>query len=130
MMLETEDQPPSTIEVLITDAAEIRGLNAKFRGIDRVTDVLTFPDGGGPGGSSLGEVAICLPIAEEQAAQRGMSLEAELACLAVHGGLHLLGYEDDTEEGRSEMIAKMNAVVSAVGFETRDEWGSIYGERN
>jgi probable rRNA maturation factor len=124
-MLETEDQPPSSVEVLITDADEIRRLNSEFRGIDRVTDVLSFPDGEG----SLGEIAVCLPIAEEQAAERGISLESELGCLAVHGGLHLLGYDDDTEDGRRQMIDKMNAIVSRAGFETHDEWGSIYEDR-
>jgi probable rRNA maturation factor len=124
-MLETEDQPPSSVEVLITDADEIRRLNSEFRGIDRVTDVLSFPDGEG----SLGEIAVCLPIAEEQAAERGISLESELACLAVHGGLHLLGYDDDTEDGRRQMIDNMNAIVSRAGFETHDEWGSIYEDR-
>lgn len=128
-MLESEDQPPSTVEVLITDADEIRRLNADFRGIDRVTDVLSFPDGSGPGEKSLGEIAICLPIAEEQATERGISLESEVACLAVHGGLHLLGYDDDTEEGRLQMIDKMNAIVSQAGLETSDEWASIYKER-
>jgi probable rRNA maturation factor len=124
-MLETEDQPPSSVEVLITDADEIRRLNSEFRGIDRVTDVLSFPDGEG----SLGEIAVCLPIAEEQAAERGISLESELGCLAVHGGLHLLGYDDDTEDGRRQMIDNMNAIVSRAGFETHDEWGSIYEDR-
>ncbi len=125
-MLESEDQPPSTVEVLITGADEIRRLNSEFRGINRVTDVLSFPDGDG----SLGEVAVCLPIAEEQAAERGISLESELACLAVHGGLHLLGYDDKTDESRREMIDKMNAIVSAVGLDTHDEWESIYGDGN
>jgi len=125
-MLETEDQPPSSVEVLITDADEIRRLNAEFRGVDSVTDVLSFPDGEG----SLGEIAVCLPIAEEQATERGISLESELACLAVHGGLHLLGYDDDTEESRRQMIDKMNAIVLQSGLDTHHEWGSIYEDRN
>jgi probable rRNA maturation factor len=126
-MLEAEDQPPSTIEVLVTDAEGIRELNAEFRGIDLATDVLSFPAGEGPESERLlGEVAVCLPIAEEQAAERGISLESEVACLAVHGGLHLLGYDDATDEGRREMIDKMNAIVSSCGMQVRDEWASIY----
>lgn len=128
-MLNSEDQPPSTVEVLITGADEIRRLNHEFRGIDRATDVLSFPDGGSET-ESIGEIAVCLPIAEEQAEERGISLESEIACLAVHGGLHLLGYDDATEAGRQEMIEKMNGIVSKSGLETDTEWASIYGERN
>lgn len=126
-LLEAEDQPPSTIEILVTDADGMRALNAEFRGIDRATDVLSFPAGEGPEVERiLGEVAICLPIAEEQAEARGVSLESELACLAVHGGLHLLGYDDATDSGRKEMNAKMNAIVTSRGFEIVDDWASIY----
>ena len=126
-LLEAEDQPPSTIEVLITDENGIRELNKQFRGIDSATDVLSFPSGDGPEAThTLGEVAICLPIAEAQAAARGVPLESEVACLAVHGGLHLLGYDDETEEGRRVMVDKMNAIVSANGFPVVDDWGSIY----
>lgn len=126
-MLESEDQPPSSIEVLICDAEEMASLNAEFRGVSEPTDVLSFPSGAGPEQeASLGEIAVCLPIAEAQAEAREVSLESELACLAVHGGLHLLGYDDNTEQERSEMIEKMNRIVSSCGFEVRDDWGSIY----
>lgn len=131
-MLDSEDQPPSSIEVLITDGDGIRELNASFRGIDRETDVLSFPAGEGPelGIRLLGEIAVCLPIAEHQAAERQISLESEVACLAVHGGLHLLGYDHVTETERLVMIDKMNAVVTSCGLQTHDEWGSIYEDHN
>ena len=126
-LLEAEDQPPSSVEVLVTDADGIRALNAEFRGIDKPTDVLSFPAGEGPEEERLlGEIAVCLPIAEEQAAERGIPLEAEVACLVVHGGLHLLGYDDATETGRAEMIDKMNAIVSSCGMQIHSQWASIY----
>ena len=127
-MLETEDQPPSHLEILITDEAEIQGLNADYRGVDAATDVLSFPSGDGPeiGPRLLGEVVVCLPIAERQAAGRGVSIESEVACLAVHGGLHLLGYDDTDDSGRLKMIEKMNSVVGSCGFEISPDWGSIY----
>jgi rRNA maturation RNase YbeY len=127
-MLESEDQPPSTLELLIADDEEIRLLNATFRGVDSPTDVLSFPHGCGPDpeGPTLGEIAVCLPIAERQATMRGVSLESELACLAVHGGLHLLGYDDATESDRQVMIQKMNDIVRSCGHDTREDWGSIY----
>lgn len=126
-ILDAEDQPPSAVEVLIADEQEIRSLNKEFRGIDAATDVLSFPGGDGPEDEhSLGEIAICLPIAEQQALARGVTIESELACLAVHGCLHLLGYDDDTDVARDEMIRKMNAAVSSCGHKVNDEWGSIY----
>ena len=127
-MLESEDQPPSAIEVLVAGEDEIRKLNTQFRGVVSATDVLSFPHGDGPSpeGRVLGEIAVCLPVAEKQAAMRGVSLESELACLAVHGGLHLLGYDDATNAGRDEMVDKMNRVVASCGFDTRDNWESIY----
>jgi probable rRNA maturation factor len=126
-ILDAEDQPPSSVEVLITDEQEIRSLNNQFRGIDASTDVLSFPAGAGPEvDHTLGEIAICLAIAQRQAAARGVTIESELACLAVHGCLHLLGYDDGTDADRDEMIAKMNAAVSSCGHDLADEWGSIY----
>jgi probable rRNA maturation factor len=126
-LLEAEDQPPSLVEILITDADGIRELNRGFRGIDRPTDVLSFPAGNGPEASHiLGEVAICLPIAEEQAQTRGVTLEAELACLAIHGCQHLLGYDDDSEKSRAEMIRRMNAIAASLGHQVVEDWGSVY----
>jgi rRNA maturation RNase YbeY len=126
-LLDAEDQPPSCVEILIADADEIRGLNLEFRGVDSATDVLSFPAGDGPESVRLlGEVAVCLPVAERQAAERGISIETELSCLAVHGTLHLLGFDDETDTGRAEMIEKMNAIVSACGMQTVSEWASIY----
>lgn len=129
-LLEAEDQPPSTVEVLLTDEDEIRSLNREYRGIDAPTDVLSFPSGEGPEGSGLlGEVAVCLPIAEEQAEARGVTVESEIACLAVHGALHLLGYDDESDDDRRVMIEKMNAVVSSCGHMILKDWGSIYAKR-
>ncbi|MEO7453827.1 MAG: rRNA maturation RNase YbeY [Fimbriimonadales bacterium] len=129
-LLEAEDQPPSTVEILLTDEDEIRTLNREFRGIDAVTDVLSFPSGDGPEDVRLlGEIAVCVQVAEEQALARRVTLESELACLAVHGALHLLGYEDETEAGRREMIDKMDAVVTSCGHAVADDWGSIYAKR-
>lgn len=127
-MLDSEDQPPSEINVLLTGSAEIRALNQTFRNIDSPTDVLSFPDGQGPEPSrykTLGDIAISLEIATLQANAHGTSVETELAALAVHGGLHLLGYEDDTEEGRESMINKMNAVLLDIGLSPAQNWSSV-----
>ena len=99
--------------------AEIRALNARHRARDRVTDVLSFgaavPSGArgaavvehlepGPDGSvELGDIVIAPEQARRQAKRRRWSLADELAFLAAHGALHLVGYEDDTQAGYREM---------------------------
>ena len=103
------------MSLLITNDDTIRGLNAQFRGLDEVTDVLSFSadhpghwegeaeppeDTGGfdfvmpPGElTPLGEVIVSYPQAQRQAEQRGVPLEHELALLVVHGVLHLTGHD-------------------------------------
>jgi rRNA maturation RNase YbeY len=127
-MLESEDQPPAEISVLIEAAEEIRRLNREFRGIDSHTDVLSFPVSTAPEVTShrvLGDVAISLDAAIEGANERSTDLETELACLAVHGALHLIGYDDDTDKSRALMIAKMNEAVRAAGMKPVEEWASL-----
>lgn len=127
-MLESEHQPPSEIVVLLTDHDTIAKLNKRFRKVNQPTDVLSFPAGSGPeleGMTELGDIAICLPIAEQQAQQNDHDLETELACLAVHGGLHLLGYNDATEEGRREMIDKMLTITQSIGLNPSKDWTSL-----
>lgn len=107
--------------VLITDAEEIQRLNAGYRNIDRVTDVLSFPAREGeailcPPDGYLGDIAICLDRAEEQAAEYGHDLTRELAFLSVHGALHLLGYDHMTKEGESVMTALQEEILNELGY--------------
>lgn len=96
------------ISILFTGDQGIRDLNHKFRGIDRSTDVLSFPqvlDDGleTPGAHVLGDVAISLETARRQSEAHGLSFEEELTLLLIHGILHLLGYDheiSDLEEER------------------------------
>jgi len=73
----------------------IRTLNRKFMKKDRPTDVLSFPLGEkGPDGKYyLGDIVIAVPVAERQAREKGHSLDRELRLLAIHGYLHLLGFD-------------------------------------
>jgi probable rRNA maturation factor len=82
---------------LVSDAA-MRRLNASFRGVDRTTDVLSFP--AGDGGPWLGDIAIGGGLARRQAREQGHPLRTELRILALHGLLHLLGYDHETDQGR------------------------------
>ncbi len=88
---------------LITDDRELRRLNRQFRGKNRATDVLSFPSAdvgnGGASGQYLGEIAISIDRAAEQAAECGHSLADELRILMLHGLLHLSGFDHESDSG-------------------------------
>ena len=112
---------PCEVSVTIVDNEDIHEMNLQHRGIDRPTDVLSFPmfDEDFDDGEDcvLGDIVISLEKATEQAAEYGHSLEREVAFLTVHSVLHLLGY--DHEEGKaeeSEMFEKQEAVLSGMGL--------------
>lgn len=107
--------------VLITDAEEIQTLNRTYRNIDRVTDVLTFPAWEGdailcPPDGYLGDIAICYERAVSQAKDYGHSLERELAFLAVHGALHLLGYDHMEPADERKMLQKQEEILTTMGL--------------
>ena len=79
-----------------------RELNHTFRGVDRPTDVLSFPsDDGGP---NLGDVAVSIETARVQAKQNRLTLEQEIAQLILHGLLHLSGYDHETDNGEMNRL--------------------------
>ncbi len=84
---------------LVTDA-HMRTLNRTYRRIDAPTDVLSFPSDA-PG--TLGDVLIARGVAERQAKEHGHALQTELRILALHGLLHLLGYDHDGKDDRGRM---------------------------
>lgn len=89
------------LSIIFVDDEKIKELNQKFLGHNYVTDVISFDLS--DDNIILGEVYICYPQAERQAKEYGVSVEDEILRLAIHGVLHLLGFEDDTEEKRKEM---------------------------
>jgi rRNA maturation RNase YbeY len=126
-MLDAEDHPPSQLTVLFAGRDFVRRLNRQVRGEDHATDVLSFPAGNGPeleDADHLGDIVLCLPIAEEQARRNRTSLETECACLAVHGALHLLGYDHKTEQEYDEMMRKTLAAVRQAGLKPNPTWES------
>ena len=106
-LLDEVAHPEAEVSVLLTDDAAIHALNRDWRGVDRPTDVLSWaqeePPRIGETGDILGDVVISVDTAARQAAAREWSLAEEMALLLVHGILHLLGHEDETEVGAEEM---------------------------
>jgi probable rRNA maturation factor len=98
--------PPTELTIAFVDEAEIRRLNLQFRGIDSPTDVLSFPlgDKTPKGLPYLGDVAVCLPVAERQAAELGHSLLSELLILTAHGIIHLCGHDHESDAGEMEAL--------------------------
>ncbi len=92
------------LSVALVGAAEMAELNARWRGRERPTDVLSFPALDGEPlpapGLVLGDVVVCVPVAEAQARRAGHGIERELETLLVHGILHLVGY--DHERSRTD----------------------------
>jgi probable rRNA maturation factor len=117
---------PAEVSVALVDDAYIQVLNREYRGVDQPTDVLAFPqelegDGGDRGAPALGDIVISLERAREQARQFKHPIRREVALLAVHGLLHLLGYEDDTEVGASAMWSKQKALLEKIlGTDARE----------
>ena len=106
---------------------EIHELNRDYRGIDRPTDVLSFPmiDGDADEGDIdicadsvvLGDIIISAEKAVEQAASYGHSIERELAFLAVHSTLHLLGYDHETSpEDEKDMFDRQEKILTLAGI--------------
>jgi probable rRNA maturation factor len=80
----------------------LRRLNRDYRGKDRPTDVLSFPGGGGEAG--LGDVVISVETAARNARALGRTLARELDVLALHGFLHVLGYDHEADDGTMERL--------------------------
>lgn len=83
---------------MITNNREMRGLNAKFRGKSQATDVLTFPAPASLTGFA-GDIAISFDIAARNARNLGHSVQQEIQVLALHGILHLAGYDHESDQG-------------------------------
>ena len=95
--------------VCLVSDRKMREYNREFRGVDRATDVLSFPEDGGrdPGGGVyLGDIVIAVPTADRQAREAGHSLARELRVLALHGYLHLLGHDHETDGGKMTRLQR------------------------
>ena len=90
------------VALVLTSDAPVRRLNARYRHQDKPTDVLSFP---GPGGSvGLGDIVISLDTAARNAPRFGRTLSEELQVLTLHGFLHVLGYDHETDDGTMDRL--------------------------
>jgi probable rRNA maturation factor len=100
------------ISVLLTDNAAIRTLNRTWRGKDKPTNVLSFPQ---PSGPLLGDIVLAAETVQDEADLAGKPVEAHIAHLMVHGLLHLLGYDHETEVEAEEMEQLEAAALAEMG---------------
>ena len=92
------------LAVVLAGDRTLRSLNARYRGKDKPTDVLSFP---GPGGQEgLGDVVISLETAARNARALGRTLPQEVDVLALHGFLHVLGYDHETDDGTMDRLER------------------------
>ena len=93
--------------VTLVGDVRVRDLNRRYRQVDHATDVLSFPSGEARGaGAFLGDVVIARGVARRQAARAGHAMGTELRVLALHGLLHLLGYDHETDGGRMARLER------------------------
>src|SRR5689334_16797723 len=112
-ILSSERAAKAEASILLTDDATTHEMNLRYRGHHKPTDVLSFAQRDAhrmvtahESRETLGDIVISVQTAARQADSFGVTVEAELALLAVHGILHLVGYDDETDEGADEMRVK------------------------
>ena len=123
-LAEEEIEDDAEVSVTLVDNDRIRELNSEHRGIDRETDVLSFPLGDEEGfevdpdtdAILLGDIVISLEKAKSQAEEYGHSFRREVAFLITHSLFHLLGYDHMTPEEETEMFAKQEKVLEMLGI--------------
>jgi probable rRNA maturation factor len=105
----------AALAVLLTDDAAVRRLNATWRGLDKPTNVLSFPAVETPDSQHLGDIAIAFETTAREAKDEGKPLADHLAHLAVHGCLHLAGYDHESdadaetmEQLERDILARLN----------------------
>jgi probable rRNA maturation factor len=104
--LVTELAPGASFTARLTTDREMRRLNRTYRGKDAPTDVLSFPGEESPVGRHLGDVVIAVPVARRQAEAAGHPAGHELRVLLLHGALHCMGHDHETDGGEMERLER------------------------
>ncbi len=120
--LQQHDLDPDAVDLTLhlVGRETMRRYHLRYRGTGRDTDVLAFPDGTPDpetGRLYLGDVLVCVPVAQEQAQRLGHPWEEEMCLLTLHGVLHLLGYDDETPEARQTMWEAQARLLRREGCE-------------
>ena len=116
------DVAPRTLSVAVVDDDSMAELHERFLKVAGPTDVLTFEiERDADGRVSEGEVVVCLGEAARQAGARGHAVEHELLLYAIHGLLHLSGYDDLDDAGYDRMHAREDELLAALGV------GAVFG---
>lgn len=102
------------IALRLVDAEEGRALNRTWRGKDYATNVLTFPLMREP--MLMGDIVLCAPVVEKEAAEQGIALDAHYAHLTVHGVLHMQGYDHENDAEAEIMEARESQIVMKLGY--------------
>jgi probable rRNA maturation factor len=113
-------QPPlRELSLALVNDREMAGLHQRFMSIPGPTDVLTFPLESDPRGRPIGgEVVVCVPQARRQAKLHSVAIRDELLLYALHGLLHLSGYDDRTDRDYRKMHAAEDAILQKLGVGT------------
>lgn len=129
--LAAENAPDGAeVAVVLTTDEEIARYHERFLGIPGPTDVLSWPAGeqtGETGRDFLGDIMVSCETAREQAATEGHSWSREVCVLAVHGALHLLGWDDATPEQAASMQERVDAIVNSISKSTESDAVSMQG---
>ena len=104
--------------IRIVDEAEIRTLNREYRGMDKPTNVLSFPSDLPPEVESdlLGDLIISAPVVQREAREQDKSLQAHWAHMVIHGVHHLIGFEHETDRQALEMETWERSLLEGLGF--------------
>lgn len=102
------------VAVLLTDDAAVRDLNARFRSQDKPTNVLSFPAPANPEGL-LGDLALALGVMVREASEQGKPLAHHLQHLVIHGVLHLIGYDHETDGDAERMESLERQLLAGLG---------------
>jgi len=99
------------VSIVLVDDREMQRMHADFMDIDEPTDVMTFPSEQEDGGPA-GDIVISVERAAEQGAENGLSTEDEVIFLAIHGVLHLTGWDDHSDADRAAMLDRQRSIIA------------------
>jgi probable rRNA maturation factor len=124
-LVQEEAEPGSAMTVVLTDNDTVQAMNRQYRDTDAPTDVLSFPADPLPPELAdsdeavyQGDMMIAVPYATAQAERHGHALTDSFSLLVVHGTLHLLGYDHDTDDTRAAMWQAQAEALNTLGIDT------------